>query len=88
MSVIVDIKSFKTKLTVSFIILLTFLVLYKTIPPEEFGISSKISNTDLLYNTVLTHAGISRSKLFDTKTLRAKIIVMSHVILSYILLLM
>ena len=85
--VIFDLTKIQTKLLISLIIFIVFLVLYKTVPTTEFGKNS-ISNFDLMYYTLLTHMGIHHTHFLNPLSIRAKTLTMFHLILSYIIFLL
>lgn len=86
MNIIFDLRHFSIKMFISVVFFIIFLIIYKLIP-GEFGYND-ISNFDLIYNALLNHIGINHSKVIKPNTIRAKITIISHLIVSYSILLM
>ena len=85
--IIFNIAKLQTKLLMSFIVVIVFTFLYKTVPASEFG-KETISNFDILYYSLVTHMGIQYNRFLDPLSVRAKILSMMQLIIGYSILLM
>lgn len=85
--IIFNLTKIQTKIFISFCIIIVFFVLYKTIPAQEFD-KEEISTFDLLYYTLLTHMGIHHTHFLNPLSIRARTLIMCHLILGYIIILL
>lgn len=89
MAIVFDLKSITTKLYLSGFVVLVFYFLYLTIPDSEFNnVSQQNCNIERLYYAVTNHIGIRENDSLKPLSIRAKVLTMAQIIISYTILLL
>jgi hypothetical protein len=89
MAIVFNLKSITSKLYLSGFVVLVFYFLYLTIPDAEFdNVSNQHCKFDRLYYTVTNHIGIRENDSLKPLSIRAKVLTMAQIIISYTILLL
>ena len=89
MAIVFDLQSMTSKLYLSVFVILVFYFLYLTIPDGEFNnVSNEICKLERLYFTVTNHVGIRENDSLKPLSVRAKVLTMVQIIISYTILLL
>jgi hypothetical protein len=89
MALVFDLKSITSKLYLSVFVILVFYFLYLTIPDAEFNnVSNQNCKIERLYYTVTNHIGIRENDSLKPLSVRAKVLTMAQIIISYTILLL
>lgn len=86
MTILFDISRLHVKLALLFIINAVFFFLYMSIPKEElFDNPNNASLTDIIFSSILVGVHFSAGYGFKPKSLRSKLMYVSHAVLSFII---
>ena len=89
MAIVFDLKSVTSKLYLSAFVILVFYFLYLTIPDSEFNnVTNENCKLERMYYTVTNHIGIRENDSLKPLSVRAKVLTMVQIIISYTILLL